>query len=112
MGGMDNAKRMAERRNFARKKRRFLVEFDLRCAHRLHLRRFRQRDLRPLGSAAGPGTMLTANIHLPDNKRVVVRGRVVRSFRVATGLSRLVPSGFSIRLQESPEDYFQFLATL
>lgn len=111
---MDNAKRMAERRNFARKKRRFLVEFDLRgalctgftydvSASGIFVRSVRLPD---------PGTMLTANLHLPDNKRVVVRGRVVRSFRVAAGLSRLVPSGFSIRLQESPEDYFQFLATL
>jgi len=59
-----------------------------------------------------PGTYLTANLHLPEGKRIAVRGRVVRSFRVPPALSRLIPSGFSIRLADTPEDYFQFLSTL
>lgn len=59
-----------------------------------------------------PGTPLTANLHLSEGKRVQVRGKVVRSVRVPPSLSRLIPSGFSIRLSESAEDYSEFLATL
>ena len=59
-----------------------------------------------------PGTVLTANLHLDKGKRIAVRGKVVRSFRVPAALARLVPSGFSMRLSETPEDYFQFFATL
>ena len=59
-----------------------------------------------------PGTILTANLHLPEGKRVEVRGKVVRSFRVPPALSRLIPSGFSIRLSDTPEAYYQFLSTL
>ena len=55
---------------------------------------------------------MTANLHLPEGKRIAVRGRVVRSFRVPSALARLVPSGFSIRLSDTPEDYFQFLPAL
>ncbi len=111
---MENVGRVAERRNFARKKRRFLVEFHLRgalctgftydiSASGIFVRSVRLPD---------PGTYMTADLHLPEGKRCTVRGRVVRSFRVPASLSRLIPSGFSIRLAESPEDYFQFLATL
>ena len=111
---MENAGRVAERRNFARKKRRFLVEFDLRGA----LCTGFTYDVSPSGifvrsvRLPDPGTILTANLHLPEGKRVAVRGKVVRSFRVASSLSRLIPSGFSMRLSDSPEDYYQFLATL
>ena len=59
-----------------------------------------------------PGTVLTAHIHLPEGKKIEVRGKVVRSFRVPPALSRVVPSGFSIRLANTPEDYYQFLTTL
>ncbi len=55
---------------------------------------------------------MSADLHLPQGKRLTVRGKVVRSFRVPASLARLVPSGFSMRLSESPEDYFQFLSTL
>lgn len=111
---MENPGRVAERRSFARKKRRFLVEFNLRgsaCTGFTY-------DISPSGifvrsiRLPDPGTFMTANLHLPDGKRVLVRGRVIRSFRVAAALSRLIPSGFSIRLSESPEEYYQFLASL
>lgn len=59
-----------------------------------------------------PGTSLTAHLHLPEGKRVEVRGSVVRAFRVPSALRRVIPSGFSIRLAGAAEDYFQFLATL
>jgi PilZ domain len=105
---------MAERRAFARKKRRFLVEFHFQgtaCNGFTY-------DISPVGifvrsiRLPAPGTFLTASLHLPEGKRIAVRGKVVRSFRVPPTLSRLIPSGFSIRLSDTPEDYFQFLATL
>ncbi len=105
---------MAERRGFARKKRRFLVEFHLQgsnctgftydvSASGIFVRAMR---LPPLG------TDITASLHLMTGKRIAVRGRVVRSHRVPAELARVVPSGFSICLSETPEDYSQFLATL
>jgi hypothetical protein len=105
---------MAERRTFARKKRRFLVEFSLQgtsCTGFTY-------DVSPNGifvrsiRLPSPGTFLTANLHLAEGKRIAVRGKVIRSFRVPAALARLVPSGFSMRLSDMPEDYFQFYATL
>ena len=104
---------MAERRAYARKKRRFLVEFSLQGAACNGF----TYDVSPTGifvrstRLPNPGTYLTANLHLPEGKRIAVRGRVVRSFRVPPALTRLIPSGFSIRLADTPEDYFQFLST-
>lgn len=105
---------MAERRSFARKKRRFLVEFSLQGAPCTGF----TYDVSPTGIFVRsiripiPGTFLTANLHLSEGKRIAVRGKVVRSFRVPAALARLVPSGFSIRLSDTPEDYYQFFATL
>ncbi len=105
---------MAERRSFARKKRRFLVEFNLQGAACNGF----TYDVSPTGifvrciRLPHPGTFLTANLHLPEGKRIAIRGTVVRSFRVPPALSRLIPSGFSIRLSDTPEDYYQLLATL
>lgn len=105
---------MAERRTFNRKKRRFLVEYQIKGAPCTGF----TYDVSPNGifvrsvRLPEPGTFLTANLHLPEGRRIAVRGRVVRSFRVPAALSRLIPSGFSIRLADTPEDYFQFLATL
>jgi hypothetical protein len=105
---------MAERRAYGRKKRRFLVEFNLRGAQCTGF----TYDISPTGifvrsvRLPDPGTFVTANLHLPEGKRLAIRGKVVRSFRVPAALSRLIPSGFSMRLSDSPEDYYQFLATL
>jgi len=105
---------VSERRSFARKKRRFLVEYNLRGAQCTGF----TYDVSPSGifvrsvRLPEPGTPLTAHLHLPEGKRIEVRGKVVRSFRVPAALSRVVPSGFSIRLSNTPEDYFQFLSTL
>ena len=105
---------MSERRGFGRKKRRFLVEFKLRGAQCTGF----TYDISPSGifvrsvRLPEPGTFMSADLHLPQGKRLTVRGKVVRSFRVPASLARLVPSGFSMKLSESPEDYFQFLSTL
>ena len=105
---------MSERRIFARKKRRFLVEFFLngaRCTGFTY-------DVSPTGvfiravRLPQPGTSLSADLHLADGKRIVLKGKVVRAFRVPPGLSRIVPSGFSLRLSDTTEDYYQFLASL
>ncbi len=105
---------MAERRGFARKKRRFLVEFQLQgstCTGFTY-------DVSPSGifvrsfRLPSPGSVVAASLHLGAGKRIAIRGRVVRARRVPAELARLVPSGFSIRLAETPEDYYQFLSTL
>ena len=89
---------MAERRSFARKKRRFLVEFNLLGANCTGF----TYDVSPTGMFVrsirlpNPGTFLTANLHLAEGRRIVVRWKVVRSFRVPPSLARLVPSGFSM----------------
>ncbi|HYX22361.1 MAG TPA: PilZ domain-containing protein [Thermoanaerobaculia bacterium] len=105
---------MAERRGFARKKRRFLVEFHLQGSNCTGF----TYDMSPTGifvrsvRLPSPGTDLTARLHLSAGRRISVRGRVVRSRRVPAELARIVPSGFSISLSDAPEDYFQFFATL
>jgi hypothetical protein len=105
---------MAERRAFGRKKRRFLVEFSLEGTQYSGF----TNDVSPSGifvrsnRLPDPGMPLSMNLHLPDGKHIVLRGKVVRSFRVPAALSRLIPSGFAIHLTDTPEDYYQFLATL
>jgi hypothetical protein len=105
---------MRQKRSFERKKRRYLVEFTLEgtaCSGFTN-------DVSPNGifvrsnRLPDPGVAVSLNLHLPEGKHVVLRGKVVRSFRVPAALSRLIPSGFAIQLSDSPEDYFQFLATL
>lgn len=105
---------MGERRGFSRKKRRFLVEFklgDAACNGFTY-------DVSPSGifvrciRLPSPGTFLTADLHLPEGTRITLRGKVVRSFRVPPALSRLIPSGFSIRLSDTPEAYYQLLMSL
>src|SRR5262249_33647200 len=112
--GMDNPTRVAERRAFARKKRRFLVEFNLRgaactgftydvSASGIFVRSVRLPD---------PGTFMSADLHLPEGKGWTPPGARVRSIRVPASLARMIPNGFSIRLSDSPEEYFQLLMSL
>lgn len=105
---------MRQKRSFDRKKRRYLVEFTLdgtACSGFTN-------DVSPSGifvrsnRLPDPGVVLSVNLHLPEGKHVVLRGKVVRSFRVPARLSQLIPSGFAVRLSDTPEEYFQFLATL
>jgi hypothetical protein len=105
---------MTEKRRQSRKKRRFLIQvetpgvittgftYDM-SAEGIFIRSIRI----PL-----PGSTVTARLSLPDGKRLALRGWVQRSYRAPGALSRLIPSGFGLRLTDAPPDYFRFLATL
>ena len=105
---------MPEKRRFPRKRRRLTVEFDWEKTHCTGF----TYDISSSGIFVRatrfpkPGARLTMTILLPDERHVKVRGLVVRTFRVPSSLARLIPSGFSIRLTERPEEYLQYLAAL
>jgi hypothetical protein len=105
---------MADKRKYPRVKRRLVFEFRLSGAAYFGF----TYNLSPMGvfvraiRIPSPGTALAAELHLPDGRRIPLNGRVVRSYRAPTALARLVPSGFGMALSSTPEDYFQFLATL
>ena len=105
---------MTQKRAYERKKRRFLVEFKLEGAPCTGF----TNDVSPSGMfirstrLPTPGTFVTVNLHLPEERRVVLRGKVVRSVRVPPALSRLIPNGFALHFSDTPEEYFQFFATL
>jgi hypothetical protein len=54
----------------------------------------------------------TLKLALPDGKKIAIRGRMVRAFRVPPQLRRSVPSGFCVRLMDAQEEYFAYLANL
>lgn len=105
---------MPEKRGCSRKKRRFLIEvttretvstgftYDLAPAA-LFIRSIRVPKL---------GSLVTARLSLPDGNRFSLRGLVLRTYRAPGALSRLVPSGFALRLLEIPADYTRLLASL
>jgi PilZ domain len=105
---------MAERRRFSRIKRRYLVDFD--AGERIG------SGFTGDISATGifvcavylprPGTSLRLCLKVPGGKRILLRGCVVRSYKVPARLARFVPGGFCVRLKNAPEEYFQLLATL
>ena len=104
---------MPERRTFSRIRKRYLVDFvvgERFCAGFTH-------DLSPTGMficsvfLPRPGTNLRIRIRL-GSRLVNMRAKVVRSYRVPQRLSRFVPSGFCVVLQNAPEEYFQFLASV
>jgi hypothetical protein len=103
-----------QKRSFERKKRRLLAEFTIDGAHYSGF----TNDVSPTGIFVRASKLpdlnqpIAVTLHLPENKRVVVRGKVIRSFRVPATLSRLIPSGFALQVSDSPEEYFQFLASL
>lgn len=105
---------MRQQRAFERIKRRLLVEFTLEGNHYSGF----TNDVSPTGIFVRASRLpdldqpISVTLHLPNEKRVTLRGKVVRSFRVPATLSRVIPSGFAIALSDSPEEYFQFLATL
>lgn len=105
---------MAEKRAFPRRKRRLLVEWaggGFASAGFTH-------DVSPSGvfvcSTYIPGIkrLLTLTLSLPGGRKIRLRGVTVRSYQVPVSLRRAVPNGFSVRLTEAPEDYFELLADL
>lgn len=105
---------MPEKRGFPRRKRRLLVEWaggGFASAGFTH-------DVSPSGifvcSTYIPGIkrLLTLTLSLPSGRKIRLRGITVRSYRVPANLRRAIPSGFSVRLTEAPEDYFGLLADL
>ena len=105
---------MPEKRRFPRKRRRLTVEFEWEktpCTGFTY-------DISPAGIFVRatrfpkPGARISATLVLPGDKPVKVRGTVVRTFRVPGNLTRLIPSGFSLRLTEQPEEYLAYLAAL
>jgi hypothetical protein len=105
---------MLNRRQCARRKSRFLIEWHRGtslCTGFTH-------DVSATGifvrSTYIPkiGTALTMKLLVPGSEKLQLRGIVVRSYRVPASLRRFVPSGFCVRLNEAPEEYFKLLATL
>jgi hypothetical protein len=58
------------------------------------------------------GRTVALKVLLPEGQRVQVRGTVVRAYRAPADLGQFLPSGFGVRLNEAPEEYFQLLAHL
>lgn len=58
------------------------------------------------------GETLTLQLLVRTGTKMRLRGSVVRSYRVPSNLRRYVASGFAIRIDEAPEEYFQLLASL
>jgi hypothetical protein len=58
------------------------------------------------------GESITLRLLLGAGRKVRLRGTVVRSYRVPANLRRCVASGFGLRLDEAPEEYFALLASL
>jgi len=105
---------MTEKRHQARKKRRFLIELDTPQATSVGFTYDMSADGLFIRSIRipQPGTSVTARLSLPDGRRVALRGWVQRAFRAPAAMARLVPSGFGMRLAETPPDYSRFLSTL
>jgi PilZ domain len=58
------------------------------------------------------GEAVTIYLLVRAGKKLRLRGTVVRSYRVPANLRRYVASGFGLRLDEAPEEYFELLASL
>jgi hypothetical protein len=58
------------------------------------------------------GLTVSLKLLLPEGQKVRVRGTVVRSYLAPANLRRYIPSGYGIRLNEAPEEYFELLARL
>jgi len=105
---------MTERRRFSRIRKRYPVEFRVAgktCLGFTH-------NLSPIGLFVcsvyfpRPGSRLWLRIKVAEGKSFLMRVEVVRSYRVPQQLTRFVPSGFCVRFQQAPEEYFQLLARL
>ena len=105
---------MAEYPPTSRRKCRYLVEWT-RCGT---LCTGFTLDISPTGifvrSTYIPenGESVTIFLLVRAGKKLRLRGTVVRSYRVPASLRQYVASGFGIRLDEAPEEYFELLAGL
>jgi hypothetical protein len=104
---------MADKRKFPRVKRRLVIEFRLAGGAYVGF----THNLSPVGlfirSVRIPtlGSVIPAELHLPDGRKIPIEGKVVRSYRAPTALARLVPSGFGMTLAAAPAEYSQLLAS-
>lgn len=105
---------MSERRGFPRRRRRFLVSFELAgrtCSGFTW-------DLSHTGVfIASPqmpriGETLSASIEGPGGKKVPCSGKVVRARRLPSGLSFTETSGFCLQLAGYSEDYFKLVESI
>jgi len=103
-----------DRRRFPRIRRRDPVEFLVAgktCSGFTH-------NLSPMGLFVcsvyfpKPGTPLSLRVNVAQGKSFLMQVEVVRSYKVPQHLTRFVPSGFCVRFQQAPEEYFQLLARL
>jgi len=103
-----------DRRRFPRIRRRYPVEFRAAgktCSGFTH-------NLSPMGLFVcsvyfpKPGTPLSLRVNVAQGKSFLMQVEVVRSYKVPQHLTRFVPSGFCVRFQQAPEEYFQLLARL
>jgi hypothetical protein len=95
-----------------------------RCRYLVEWRRSRNlctgftHDISPTGlfirtmHIPDTGESLTVHLLVRNGYRLRLRGKVVRSFRVPSNLRHYVASGFGVRLDDAPEEYFQLLANL
>ena len=105
---------MAERRQFSRIKKRYLVEFQAAGRKGCGF----THNLSPKGLFVcstylpKPGTPLSMIVQVADGSKFAMGVKVVRSYKVPQRLARFVPSGFSVCFERAPEEYFQLLARL
>jgi hypothetical protein len=105
---------MPERRRFRRIQKRYTVDFQAAGRKRSGF----THNLSPTGMFVcsvylpKPGTPLRMRMRIAGGKKILLGGRVVRSYKVPGELSRFVPSGFCVTVQYAPEEYFQMIASL
>jgi hypothetical protein len=105
---------MAEKRSFARKKRRMLVDFDTETSRGTGFTSDLSRCGIFISAVIIPriGERLTTRLHLPRGGDVSVTGRVVRSQHRPGALSRTAAHGFALQLSAYNEEYDRFCAAL
>lgn len=80
--------------------------------HGLHARHLADGSLHPHDVHPDTGESLTVHLLVRNGYKLRLRGKVVRSFCVPSNLRHFVASGFGVRLDDAPEEYFQLLANL
>jgi len=105
---------MADKRVFPRLKKRIVVDFSVEGEQHSGF----THDLSYTGffivttRLPGPGTAVMATLHLPDGKRIVLNGHVVRARRVPPQLRDSMANGFSMQIDGYSEEFTRFVASL